>query len=302
MAVPRLKFFAEQYHIIGLSDFTLARLNDGHYDMHKADAFLAFKKRIEKEVLSHKVITDNPYTRWFSTADLNDAQVKYFIIQYSVFSNQLLVAQLHKMINAETIEEMHASKETLAHELGVLFTDKRQITAAQQAAIDAGHSPVGGAIEGGRFNFRAAHFELLVRLAEKLGLDFRLLGKTHRGKPSTLFLCNELIRLYGSDDTLTSTAASFVMESCASAGFWNQLVTGLNRYKASKHIERLPLAFFSWDKRLEANHALHTQEALERFYFNTDVDEEAFINTGNEMLDAVYTFWMGLYNDHSKLH
>jgi len=42
---------------------------------------------------------------------LNDAQVKYFIIQFSVFSNQFLIAQLHKMLNADTIDEMRASKE-----------------------------------------------------------------------------------------------------------------------------------------------------------------------------------------------
>jgi len=304
MPATRLKVFAEQYHIVGLSDSTLARLDNGSYRMEKADAFLSFRKRIGEELLTHPVITQNPYTRWFSTADLNDAQVKYFIIQFSVFSNQFLVAQLQKMIIADSIEEMRASKEILANELGVLFNDKGDKTSIRSVASDGKRDFGGldGSIQGGRFHFRAAHFELLVRMAERLGLDFRLLGKRKKGKPSTLFFCDELIRLYGSENTQTANAASFAVENWAAAGFWDQLVAGLNRYKTSRNIEKLPLAFFSWNSRLEANYAHHTQEELERFYFSHDVDEDEFVNVGNDMLDAVFEFWVGMDRDRLKLH
>jgi len=304
MQSSHLSDFAEQHHLVGLTEATLGNLDNGSYALEKAEGFLAFQKRINDEVLTHQVITSNPYTRWFSNANLNDAQVKYFIIQFSVFSNQFLVAQLHKMLNADTIEEMRASKEILANELGVLFNDKKSplTSGSTSDSGDIGLGGTEGSIEGGKFHFRAAHFELLVRMAEKLGLDYRLLGKRGRGKPSTLFFCDELIRLYGNEDYQTSAAASYAVENWASAGFWDQLVSGLNRYKNSHNMEKLPLTFFSWHSRLEANHAHHTQQELESYYFNFNVDEDAFIRIGNEMLDGVYAFWSGLDRDRDRLH
>ena len=46
--------------------------------------------------------------------------------------------------------------------------------------------------------------------------------------------------------------------------------------------------------RLEAQHARHTQEELEEIYFGRDIDEDAFLRCGNEMLDGVAAFWDGL--------
>ncbi len=295
--LERLDSFAQKNHIEGLTQATLKHLDDGSYKMDKAEAFLAFQKRINQELLTHKVITHNAYTNWFANANLNDAQVKGFIIQFSVFSNQFLVAQLHKMINADTIEEMRASKEILANEIGVHFSGN---TESDKSRDDLGG--VEGSVEGGKFHFRAAHFELLVRMAEQLGLDFHLLGKRSRGRKETLFFCDELIRLYGNEDYQIATAASYAVENWAAAGFWDQLVAGLSLYKASHHMKQLPLTFFSWHSKVEANHAHHTQEELESFYFNFNVDEDAFIKTGLEMLDGVHAFWKGLDQDRQKLH
>ncbi len=298
MALTHLQDFANKHQLVGLTDPTLAHLNDGHYQMDKAGAFGSLQKRINSELLSHKVITNNPYTHWFSNAELNHAQVKSFIIQFSVFSNQFLVAQLQKMINADTIEEMRASKEILANEIGVLFSGRSAYSAEDSKELGG----IDGSIEGGKFHFRAAHFELLVRMAEKIGLDFHLLGKRSRGRKETLFFCDELIRLYGNEDYQIATAASYAVENWAAAGFWDQLVAGLSRYKQSFHIDKLPLTFFSWHSKIEANHAHHTQEELETYYFNFNVDEDAFIKTGLEMLDGVYAFWNGLNQDRQKLH
>ncbi len=295
-----LQDFAQKNQLQGLTQATLIHLIDGRYKIDKAEEFLSFQNRIDHELLSHKVIINNPYTHWFSNAELNDAQVKAFIVQFSVFSNQFLVAQLHKMINADTIEEMRASKEILANELGVLFSGREG--AHKLSAENKELGGLEGSIEGGKFHFRAAHFELLVRMAEKLGLDFHLLGKRSRGRKETLFFCDELIRLYGSENYQIATAASYAVENWAAAGFWDQLVAGLTRYKTSHHIDKLPLTFFSWHSKVEANHAHHTQEELECFYFNFNVDEDAFINTGNEILDGVYAFWNGLNQDRHKLH
>ena len=219
--LERLDSFAQKNHIEGLTQATLKHLDDGSYKMDKAEAFLAFQKRINQELLTHKVITHNAYTNWFSNANLNDAQVKGFIIQFSVFSNQFLVAQLHKMINADTIEEMRASKEILANEIGVHFSGN---TESDKSRDDLGG--VEGSVEGGKFHFRAAHFELLVRMAEQLGLDFHLLGKRSRGRKETLFFCDELIRLYGNEDYQIATAASYAVENWAAAGFWVKLLAG----------------------------------------------------------------------------
>jgi hypothetical protein len=85
------------------------------YSIDKAKRFLKFQHHINTELLNHRVITDNPYTIWFEQGDQSLIQIKTSIIQFSVFSNQFLIAQLNKMIHAETLESMRASKEILAN-------------------------------------------------------------------------------------------------------------------------------------------------------------------------------------------
>ena len=50
------------------------------------------------------------FTRWFREGRASEAQVKDLILQFSVFSNQFLLAQLQKTINADSVEGMRASK------------------------------------------------------------------------------------------------------------------------------------------------------------------------------------------------
>ena len=69
--------------------------------------FKKFEKRLQNKVLSHPIVTHNPYCQWFEQADLEIHDVRHFTVQFSVFSNQFLIAQLHKMINAINLEEMH---------------------------------------------------------------------------------------------------------------------------------------------------------------------------------------------------
>lgn len=246
-----------------------------------------FKRRLEREVLAHPVITSNPYTAWFKRGDFDEAIARAFLVQFSVFSNQFLVAQLQKVLNAETLEEMRVSKEILANEIGVGFRGGR--------VDDATLGSLDGSIEGGTFHFRAAHFELLVRMAREFGLEFSDLGKRRFGTPATLFFCDELLRLYASDDYRIAAAASWAVENWAAAGFWDELVEGWQCHAERRRPgKRLNIGFFTWHARLEANHARHTWQELEAYCAEHAVDQDAFIRYANEMLDAVLVFWRGL--------
>jgi len=293
-----LQHFARRYHLEGLGRPTL-RAIAGHtpgYSLKRAHRFLEFQARIEQELLQHRIITGNRYTAWFSQGRQTRQQLRAFIIQFSVFSNQFLIAQTQKMINADTLEGMRASKEILANEIGVLFNGPRGAVRTRKE-IDRVGDPelvaIKGSVEGGTFHFRAAHFEWLMRIAEKLDLDFASVGKRRQGIPSTLFFCDELIRLYGSTDYDTSQAASYAVENWAAAGFWDELSAGLARFNQSNGTD-LPLAFFTWHSRLEAQHAQHTQAELEELYCTRNLDENRFIREGNEMLSGVAAFWDGL--------
>jgi hypothetical protein len=266
-------------------------------------AFEAFQRRIDSELLQHRVITANPYTAWFRRGQQTLPQVRAFIVQFSVFSNQFLIAQLLKTINADSLEGMRASKEILANEIGVVFKapPRNAKTAASGDAVDPELVSTEGSVEGGAFHFRAAHFEWLLRIGERLGLGFNDLGKRRHGSVSTLFFCDELARLYGGENYLRSQAASYAVENWAAAGFWDELIDGLQRFNTRTGLA-LPLAFFTWHSRLEAQHAQHTQEELqELFVARPDLNQDAFIAAGNEMLDGVAAFWEGLDADRRHL-
>jgi len=293
--------YAKKNHLQGLTKPSLISIIEkkAGYSVTKAKRFLKFQARINNELLNHSIIRNNQFTRWFQQGEMNEAQIKAFVVQFSVFSNLFLVAQLHKMINADTLDGMRASKEILANEIGVVFNPSSRSKAnSSQQDTDPQLVSTEGSVEGGVFRFRAAHFEWLLMLADTLGLGFDDVGKRHHGTAATIYFCDELVRLYGSNDYLTSQAASYAVENWAAAGFWDELVEGFEKYNERTGAD-LPLAFFSWHAKLEAQHALHTQQELEELYFDTDIDEDKFIAIGNEMLNGVETFWMGL-NEQRK--
>ncbi len=296
MLNEQLAGFAHQHHIEGLTTPSLIALSEGRseYSINKAKQFLIFQQRINKELLNHRVITDNLYTTWFEHGEQNLEQIKAFIIQFSVFSNQFLIAQLHKMIHADTLESMRASKEILANEIGVRFKSTRQTSGGNNLGSTE------GSIEGGVFHFGAGHFEWLYNLALKLDLSFADIGQPKHGIRSTLFFCEELIRLYGGEDYQASQAASYAVENWAAAGFWGQLIKGFQLFN-ERNGTHLPLGFFIWHDQLECQHAAHTQEELEELYFTLDLDEDGFIHFGNEILDGVAVFWDGLDEQRREL-
>jgi len=248
---------------------------------------MEFRARLARDVLGHEAIRANPYTAWFKNGDFSPAQARAFLVQFSVFSNQFLVAQLQKVLNADTLEEMHASKEILANEIGVGFR-------AARGANDALLGATLGSVEGGTFHFSAAHFELLTRMARQFGLDFADLGKRRLGTGATLHFCDELVRLYGHEDYQVAAAASWAVENWAAAGFWDELVEGWQRYGRRARREAFDIAFFTWHARIEANHAQHTSDELAEILAAHYIDEDRFVTSANRMLDAVLVFWRGL--------
>lgn len=294
--------FARERRLQGLTPRSLQAVREAlpGYTVRKARRFLTFRRRIGRELLGHRIITDNRYTAWFRRGEQGASQIRAFIVQFSVFSNQFLVAQLQKTINADSLAGMRASKEILANEIGVVFRPPRQKAPVPVSTADPALLSTRGSVEGGVFRFRAAHFEWLLAIAAAVGLDFDEVGRRRQGTRATLFFCDELIRLYGSEDYMTSQAASFAVENWAAAGFWDELVEGFGRYN-ERTGSTLPLAFFAWHSRLEGQHAQHTQDELEELYFSREIDEGEFIRCGNEMLDGVAAFWDGLDEQRRKL-
>lgn len=240
---------------------------------------------------THPVVTSNSYTKWFARGDVSRDDVRDLTVQFSVFSHLFMEAQLRKIINAPTLEGYHQGKEILLNELGVVFTGKRAV--AGEADVDPELVATDGSVEGGRFRFAAAHFEWMLRFGRPLGLEFADLGKRRHGTPSTLHFCDALFHIYGSEDTSEAEGASYAVEHWAAAGFWKELVAGLQAYK-SRECPELPLAFWTWHDKVEDQHAAHTEDELEQLYHTPDFDEERFLNGGKRMLDAVKVFWDGL--------
>jgi hypothetical protein len=256
----------------------------------KEEKFERFLKDIKEQLLTHRTIVDNKYCKWFREAELTLDQVKNLIVQFSVFSNWFLVAQLKKMIYSKNLSSMRAAKEILANEIGVIYHKEGS------APHTGSDYPREGSVEGGTFHFSAGHFEWLLHLAKPLGLTFDDLGKRKLATKSTLFFIDELDRLYGSEDFITSVGASFAVEHWAQMGFWKDLIKGFSSFKEKSGIE-IPLGFFIWHDQVEDQHAAHTDEELKELYLKEeDFDEKLFIQSGIEMLDGVAAFWDGLYD------
>lgn len=270
--------------------------------------FDAFKETIEQQFMRHPAVTDNPYTAWFARGAMTLDQLRHFTVQFSVFSNQFLLAALNRAINADTLQATRESKEILMNELGVIYNDRgakaHPAGGESAASTSSTHDREGdpalvsteGTVDGGTFRFQAAHFEWLLRFGQPLGLTFDDMGKRRQGTASTLFFCDELFRLYGSDDYNEAMGAAFAVENWAAAGFWKELIGGLERVKREQ-VPTLPLAFFTWHDKIEGQHKSHVWDELRECYESPKFREEPFIRTGIKMLDGVRAFWDGLERD-----
>jgi hypothetical protein len=287
-----------------VSDRIERRLNSGELTRSRVDEYRRFLDVAERELMNHRIVRDNRYTKWFQLGLATDDELRFFVQQFSVFSNQFLVAALLRVINSESIDQMHACKQILLNELGVIYRKPDAATAGSGSLSDEDKDREGdpdlvsteGTVDGGIFRFRAAHFEWLLKIGAQLGLGFNDLGKRRHGRPKTLFFCDELQRTYGSEDGQFAEGASFAVENWAAAGFWQELEDGLMQIKTAR-IPKLPLAFFTWHNRVEGQHAGHTLEELEETYFSEGFDREKFLEGGRQILDGVAAFWDGLEED-----
>ncbi len=250
---------------------------------------------VDRLVGSHPVVTDNAYTSWFARGDASTDEVRHLTVQFSVFSHLFVEAQLRKVINAPSLDSYRAGKEILLNELGVVFRPPRQV--AVDESIDPALVATEGTVDGGRFRFGAAHFEWLLRFAAPLGLGFDDLGKRRHGTAPTLYFCDQLLEVYGSEDASTAEGASYAVEHWAAAGFWKELIAGLEAFRA-RECSGLPLAFWTWHDKVEDQHAAHTDDELVEAFAQPWFDEHLFLAGASRMLDGVEAFWDGLWADH----
>jgi hypothetical protein len=284
------------------------RLARGELSERQVRDFEEFLSKFDRDILHHRIIVDNAYTRWFRDGTAIDSELRHFFRQFSVFSNQFLIAALERVINAPSIAQARAAKEILLNELGVIYRKAgRDEPAAPSTLNEEGKDREGdpelvsteGTVDGGTFRFRAAHFEWLLGVGSSVGLGYDDLGKRKHGTKSTLFFCDELKRLFGSEDGQLATGASFAVENWAAAGFWQELEDGLMHIKQTRH-PSLRLAFFTWHNRVEAQHAGHTMEELEEVFFDEEFDRNKFFQGAREVLEAIAAFWDGLEEDRKN--
>ena len=290
-----------------VSPRVLDRLRRGQLTEQQVEEFRDFLEQVDRELFHHRIITDNAYTRWFRAGQATDAELVHFIRQFSVFSNQFLVAALLRVINAPTLQQARSAKEILLNELGVIYRRTGGATSVVGTIDEESKDREGdpdlvsteGTVDGGTFRFKAAHFEWLLAVGETFGLGFHNLGKRKQGRPTTLKFCDELIRLFGNEDDRIAEGASFAVENWAAAGFWQELEDGLLHLKATR-LPNLKVAFFTWHNRVEAQHAEHTMDELEEVFFSPKFDQARFFQGANEVLDAIAVFWDGLEDDRLR--
>lgn len=259
-----------------------------------------FHARLDKTVHDHPIVRGNPYTSWFAHGDLTRDEVARFTREFSVFSHQFILAQLRKVIEAPDVNAYRAGKEILLNELGVAFRPPAASPAPNRppsdflepAATPDVASPT-GSVEGATYRHAAAHFEWLVAFAQPLGLGFSDLGKRRHGSASTLAFCDAIADLYGSEDANVAAGASYAIEHWAAAGFWGELITGLQRFRAASGLP-LNLGFWVFHDRLEQQHAQHTNDELDELERSPEFDADAFLHGAQGLLDAVEGFWQGL--------
>ena len=255
-----------------------------------------FRHRATALVANPPVVVDNTYTRWFARGEATREEVRHLAVQFSVCSHLFLEAQLRKVINASSLDTYRAGKEILLNELGVVFRPDREATAPD--GVDPALVSTEGTIDGGRFRFGAAHFEWLLRFGRPLDLGFADLGKRRHGTMATVYFCDELLRVYGSEDPSIAEGASFAVEHWAAAGFWKELIQGLEVFKA-RECPELQLAFWTWHDKVEDQHAAHTDDELVEAFHTPGFDGERFLQGAAEMLDGVKVFWDGLERDRT---
>lgn len=247
--------------------------------IHTFHNWICFNNKVTSLVKNHKIMSDNTYTKSFSNGRATHDQQKELVQQFSIFSQFLSLAQFQNIINAPTVLEMRERKELLYNTLGVSFSIK-------------------GTIHRGIYRHSAAHYEWLLDFGSYLGLEFKDMGRRELGNSHTQLFCDELQRLYGTCDDVTSLAASYAFEQWAGSGFWDDLIIGFEHINIQRDMcneDTLPLTFWKINSELNFQHSQYTHEKLKNAYLSGSIiDEKKFLDVCENMLDIIYLFWMGL--------
>jgi pyrroloquinoline quinone (PQQ) biosynthesis protein C len=249
------------------------------------DNFLNFKNEIDQKINSHPSIANNLYTLWFSSGCQTQKDMEDFIIQYSIFSNDLNHALMCKMISAKTRESMRQTKELLMNELGVIYKPSG-------TEYDPENMENLGSVDGGRFRFSAGHYEWLADTGEAIGLRYDQFGRTNQGNEESQEFSKIMIDLYKSDYS-DSDGANYALEHWAASGFWLELIDGFNKF-GKKHNKKIPIGFFTYHYKIESQHKKHTETSLKQIFYDKNFNQEDFINGAIKILDGLHLFWIGL--------
>lgn len=252
----------------------------------------SFEHTVQQVVHEHPIVRHNPYTAWFAQGAMSVAELARFTQQFSVFSHQFVEAQLRKVMNAPDLDSYHAGKEILMNELGVVF---RPPTGSTDATGPDEVSPI-GTVEGSAYRHASAHFEWLLKFAAPLGLNFSDLGKRRHAEAATLAFCDALLVNFGSEDPDLAAGASYAVEHWAAAGFWKELIQGLQAFKARTGMP-LNLGFWVFHDRLEQQHADHTADELRELLLQPGFSTLKFLDGAKQMLHAIECFWAGLADE-----
>lgn len=224
------------------------------------DNWQKFHNKVTNNINEHPIIKKNNYTNNFAKGEASFVEQQVFMQQFSVFNQWFLVSQLLKIINTPNIYEMQIHNE--------------------------------------KFNFRNSRFEWLLEFANKLDLSYEELGKRDYASLYTLYFCDELNRLYGSDDATISIASTYAFEIWIQTNFWDELIEGFEKINENRKVageDVLPLYFWTYHSRMEKQNGFHTIQDLKRLYVNGHIeDEEKFIYISLRLLDAIDIFWSNL--------
>ncbi len=212
------------------------RLRLGQLTEEQVDDFRDFLDRVDRDLLHHRVITDNAYTQMVSRGEGDGCRAgplrpPVFGVLESVLGGGIAASDQRPDVATGSVRQGNPHERAG----GDLPAKGQRTPAATRDVAEESKEREGdpdlvsteGTVDGGLFRFRAAHFEWLLAVGETLGLGFDDLGKRRHGRPYVLQFCDELQRLFGSEDDQIAEGASFAVENWAAAGFWQELEDGL---------------------------------------------------------------------------
>ena len=265
-------------------------------DTIKQKEFDEFWQAIQTEIHAHPVITNNSYCKWFKKGEFTKPQLIDLFKQFAVFSKWFLLVQMMRLLNAADLEAETHARYILANELGVKIHPD-------------------GSTEDQPFKTSRAHINWLRDTVKSTGLNSVELGSWESAAPATRAFIQGLEDTYGSKEGEIGRGASYAIETWAAWGlgkdkeaesnnFWKELITGIEKYNSNNRNSGeapIPLGFFLFHFNSEKGHGDNVLEELKESFLKPDFDKDKFIRAGQQALEAIHTFWLGLDQSRREL-